>query len=105
MKCDDILEEVRRYLDRLSKKVEVKEAYLFGSTARGDRLRSSDVDLLIISPSVGDMRPDERIRLVHTAWKYRLPADIFILTPAEFEYLRDKSVVLRDASRYWVRVL
>ena len=105
MKYDDILEEVKRYLGRLSKRVEVKEAYLFGSTARGDRLMSSDIDLLIISPSVENMRPDERIRLVHTAWKYRLPADIFILTPAEFEYLKDKSVVLRDASKYWVKIL
>lgn len=105
MRRDEVLEEVKRYLNRLREKVEVKEAYVFGSTARGDRLNSSDVDLLIISPSVKDMRPDERIRLVYTLWRHRVPADIFILTPAEFEYLKDKSVVLRDASRYWVKVL
>lgn len=96
---------VRGYLEILGRRIEVLEAYIFGSTARGDRLRSSDVDMLIISPSVGDMRPDERIKLAYSIWKHTLSADIFILTPAEFHYLKDKSVILRDASKYWIKII
>ncbi|MEM3028453.1 MAG: nucleotidyltransferase domain-containing protein [Candidatus Bathyarchaeia archaeon] len=96
---------VRGYLEILGRRIEVLEAYIFGSTARGNRLRSSDVDMLIISPSVGGMRPDERIKLAYSIWKHTLSADIFILTPAEFHYLKDKSVILRDASKYWIKII
>ncbi|MEM4899854.1 MAG: nucleotidyltransferase domain-containing protein [Thermofilum sp.] len=91
MEHGEILLIVRRYLERLSKRIEVAECYLFGSTARGDRLRSSDVDLLIVSPSVEGLRPDERIKLVYEVWTNELPADIFVLTPSEFQYLKERT--------------
>lgn len=105
MEYGDILRIVKRYLERLSERIEVAECYIFGSTARGDRLRSSDVDILVISPSVEGLWPDERIRLAYELWGNELPADIFILTPSEFQNLKDRSVVLKDASRYWIKVV
>ncbi|MEM2739317.1 MAG: nucleotidyltransferase domain-containing protein [Candidatus Bathyarchaeia archaeon] len=105
MERDDVLKIVRGYLEDLGRRIDVAEAYIFGSTARGDRLRSSDVDILVVSPSVEDMRPDDRIKLAYSVWKHTLSADIFILTPAEFHYLKDRSVVLRDASKYWIKIV
>lgn len=105
VKYDDVVRIVRSYLNRLGERIEVAECYIFGSTARGDRLKSSDVDILIVSPSVEGLRPDERIRLAYEVWGNELPADIFILSPSEFQYLKEKSVVLRDATRYWVKIV
>ncbi|RLI12552.1 nucleotidyltransferase domain-containing protein, partial [Candidatus Bathyarchaeota archaeon] len=78
----------------------VREAYLFGSVARGDSLDVSDIDLLVVSPSVRGLRRDERMSLAYRAWRFRKAADIIILTPEEFERALERSVVLRDARRY-----
>lgn len=50
------------------------------------------------------MRADERIKLAHGTWGNELPADIFVLTPGELRYRRGRSVVLGDASGYWIKV-
>jgi len=101
----EALEIVRDYLSELGKRIEIHEAYLFGSLARGDSLDTSDLDLLIVSPSVENLAPDERRHLAYSVWKGRRAADIIILTPGELEEALRRSVILRDASRYWVRVL
>ena len=44
---------VRKYLKSLPLKVD--RAILFGSTARGDRLKDSDVDLIVISEDFREM--------------------------------------------------
>ena len=100
----EAIQLVRAYLAELGKLIEIREAYLFGSIARGDSLDTSDIDLLVVSPSVRGMRPDERRHLAYSVWRARRAADIIVLTPEELEEALEKSVVLRDASKYWVRV-
>jgi len=104
-RLDEALRMVRAYLAELSGRIEVQEAYLFGSIARGDSLDVSDIDLLVVSPSVRGLRRDERISLAYRAWRFSKAADIFLLTPEEFERALKHSVVLRDARRYWIKVL
>jgi len=104
-RLEEALRMVRTYLAELSRQIEVREAYLFGSIARGDSLDVSDIDLLVVSPSVRGLRKDERIRLAYRAWRFSKAADIFLLTPEGFERALEHSVVLRDASRYWIKVL
>ena len=103
-----IPEDVRRVLDdflqKLGREIRIQRVYVFGSTARGERLETSDVDLLIVSPSVEGLWVDERLRIAYRLWRYpQLSADIFLLTPEEFKRGLDRSVVLRDAKKYWIR--
>jgi len=96
---------VRAFLTELSKRVRLREAYLFGSTARGERMAHSDVDLVVVADEFEGMPLPERIRTVYLLWpQEELSADIIPLGPGEFERKKGKSVVLRDASRYWIRV-
>lgn len=100
-----ILAIVRDFLARLARKVKLREAYLFGSTARGERLEESDVDLVVVADEFEGMPLSERIRCVYSLWPLEeLSADILPLGPREFEHKKEHSVVLRDAKRYWVRV-
>lgn len=101
----EALRMVRAYLAELKELVEVQGAYLFGSIARGDSLDTSDVDILIISPSVRGMEPDERRRIAHSVWRGMKAADIILLTPEELKEALKGSSILRDASRYWIRVV
>jgi len=104
-RLEEAIRMARAYLAELGKRIEVREAYLFGSVARGESLDASDIDLLVVSPSVRGLRLDERISLAYRAWPFKRAADIILLTPEEFERALEHSVVLRDARRYWVRLL
>ena len=100
-----IMAVVERFLSELARRVRLREAYLFGSTARGERLEESDVDLIVVADEFEGMPLSERIRCVYLLWPLEeLSADIIPLGPREFERKRERSVVLRDASRYWIRV-
>ena len=99
---------VQGFLEELEREgIEVVEAYLFGSYARGDYLESSDIDLVIVSPSFRGMRYIDRLEVVYrVAWRRRQTPwiEVIPLTPEELaERVRD-SYALRDASKYWIKI-
>jgi predicted nucleotidyltransferase len=75
---------------------------LFGSAARGEMHRDSDIDLIIISPDFKKMGFIERLILLsklREGMKKSAPMDIFGYTPEEFERLSKESIVLKEAKR------
>jgi len=103
----EVLRAVELLLEELSKRVRVESAYLFGSYAKGTWIRTSDVDLVIVSPDFRGVPYLERLDLVNEV-QWRLSIRPFIeavpLTPEELEVKLEESAVIRDASRYWIRV-
>ena len=101
----DILNVIEEFLAKLAKRVRLREAYLFGSTARGERLPESDVDIVVVADDFEGMPLSERIRIAYRLWPLAdYSADIIPLGPGEFERKKERSVALRDASRYWIRI-
>lgn len=77
----EILSEIT---DRLVKGFHPNKIILFGSQARGTADERSDVDILVICPVSGN----RRILLMNMYNAFdgmKLPTDIVILTPEEFE--------------------
>lgn len=85
----DIVEALKAY--------DPEKVILFGSSARGDADRYSDIDLVVIK------RTDKRFveRLVEAARYLDLPVsvDLFVYTPEEFE------VMVENANPFIERVL
>ena len=101
------LRAVRSLLELLPSRVGVSEAYLFGSYAKGTWLKTSDVDLVVVSPDFEGMPYLKRLDLVNELqWKARIRplVEVIPLTPGEFAERLRESAVLRDASKYWVKV-
>ncbi len=104
--------EARRAVERLlralkSRGYRVVEAYLFGSYARGDWIGESDVDLVIVSPDFEGLTFLERLDAIYRIeWEEGVKpwVEAIPLTPGELRERADASAVLRDASKYWVRV-
>ena len=100
------LEAVEKLLSALQKRgIRIKEAYLFGSYARGDFLETSDVDLVIVSEDWKDMKFLDRLDLVYKVeWEEGISpwVEVLPLTPEELER---RSAVLEDARKYWVKVM
>ncbi|MEM4418985.1 MAG: nucleotidyltransferase domain-containing protein, partial [Candidatus Nitrosocaldus sp.] len=88
--------------------IRVKEAYLFGSYAKGTWIRESDIDLLIVSDDFKDIRFSDRLDVVNSL-VFREGIKPYVeaipLTSDEFRDRLEHSVVVRDASKYWIRVV
>ena len=63
-----VQKNIQLFLDKLrTKGFLINKAYLFGSFVNGKNDEWSDIDLVIISPQIGDDRLEERIRLTEIA--------------------------------------
>ncbi len=98
---------VKSFLKALSKKIRIEKAYIFGSSVRGDWLKTSDIDLVIVSKDFENIPFLKRLELVEeTQWKEKIRPHIetIPLTPEEFKEKVKSSAILRDASKYWISI-
>ena len=100
------LRAIRELIDKLSEKIDIEEVYLFGSYAKGTWLKTSDIDLIIVSPNFENMPLLKRLDMINEAqWKASIQPYIeaIPLTPKELKEKIQKSTLLRDASKHWRR--
>lgn len=95
--------EVKRYLKSLSIKIDF--AILFGSTVYGERLRDSDIDLIIVSKDFEGVPFEKRMLILQKHWKHDVMLEAFGFTPKEFEKLKDKSIVIQEAIEKGKKIL
>lgn len=79
-----IEQKVAEVVARLNAKLGVERAFLFGSTARGSRLRESDVDLILVSRKFEGVSIPERQGVVQKEWLHGEELQALTYTPAEF---------------------
>src|SRR5438105_5048468 len=81
----------RALLDPIIEYFKPQRVILFGSTARGEAGRDSDIDLMVV---VDDDMPPEKLSLKARAEarrNYRRPAEVFPILSAVFE--RDRAII------------
>jgi len=81
LSAEQLEEIVRRLVDGLGP----EKIYLFGSYAHGDPHEHSDIDVLIIVPDDGRDRSDVYGAAERCLRWTRVPVELLILTPWEFE--------------------
>ena len=82
---------------------------LFGSRARGDALRTSDIDLIIVSRAFnGTPFPERPKKILRILWQAKaLPhvdVDVLCYTPEEFERKKRELGIVREAVSYGVEL-
>ncbi|MEM0484948.1 MAG: nucleotidyltransferase domain-containing protein [Pyrobaculum sp.] len=103
----EIVDEILRLVEGLRREgVEVVAVYLFGSWARGDWLHDSDVDVVIVSPTFRGMPWLRRLEIIaRVEARLDLKHGFDVLPYAPEELAEARSAVLRDAMRYWKRIV
>lgn len=104
MDREELLDVLRGFAKRLREALGDAEVYLFGSWARGDWLEDSDVDIVVVSRGFEGLDIGRRYLIVRRLLPHHIGFDILAYTPEEFEEARRRSVILLDASEYWVRI-
>ena len=84
--------------------IDIDEVYLFGSRARGDYKLDSDVDLILVSRDWRG-RVSERMGALYRIWCGDLDATLIPLTPEELKKKIKESITIRDAARYWIKII
>lgn len=102
-----ILEIINDYLRNLEGKIKIKKIILFGSAARNQMHRDSDIDLIVLSSQFKKMEFMERLIFLSRArrgMKKSAPMDIFGYTPEEFEELSKKTIILKEAKKEGISI-
>jgi predicted nucleotidyltransferase len=101
---EDIGEKIKLFLNELSKKIKIDEVYIFGSRVRGDWLKNSDIDLIIISEDFNEIPYIKRLDIMEKIqWemKIRPHIEVIPLTRKEFNEKIKTSAILMNASKYF----
>lgn len=84
--------KVQGIIDRMTRVIvrnfKPERVILLGSHARGEADRDSDVDLLVVMPVSGSKR-EQAIEIGVALHKFRVPKDIIVTTPEEFEWRKE----------------
>jgi len=79
---------LRQVVDRLLHAAPGSRVTVFGSQARGEADRASDLDLLVVEPHVENAY-QEALRLEEALRPLMVPVDILVVSEAKFAYWRD----------------
>ncbi len=101
---EDVEAAIRSLVVRLRRAYRVDRILLFGSRGRGDSLKSSDVDLLIVSPDFHGLGWRERILAVARLWTGRVRLEPLCYTPEEFRKRAAELSIVRRANEEGVRL-
>ncbi len=103
-----VIEKVKRYLEEISKRFNIAEAYLFGSYVKGTWLRYSDIDLVIVSDDFAALSYLQRLEILYKIqWDMRITPFIEVIPLIQSEFVEkiERSFVLRDAKKYWIKIV
>jgi predicted nucleotidyltransferase len=91
---------IRRAVELLQQAAPGSTVIVFGSCARGDVDEDSDLDVLVVEPTVTDQW-DEMVRLHDALSPLRIPADVLVVSQKTFDYWADTpNTIYNEALRY-----
>jgi len=96
-----LLKRLGDFLGRVDAVIGVDRAFLFGSTAKGNRLVESDVDLIVVSKSFAGVPVPERLGLLQKEWDYPEELQALAYTPEEFNEI-SKRLTMKEILAYAV---
>ncbi|HIH69796.1 nucleotidyltransferase family protein [Methermicoccus shengliensis] len=98
------LTEIENFLEKISKRYGIKKAIIFGSAARGEFKEDSDIDLIIVSGEFKGKSALKRPVQLYLEWDLNYPVDFICYTTEEFENLKNRPSIVREALREGVVV-
>ncbi|NPA97202.1 MAG: nucleotidyltransferase [Crenarchaeota archaeon] len=105
----EVSEEIKRIASAIRKRLPDAKILLFGSRARGDYLRSSDIDLIIVSSRFRGIHFTDRASLIlKILWESdtlpRTGIDLLCYTPEEFEKKSKEISIVREALKHGIEL-
>ncbi len=103
-KTDGLIEDLKRFRNKLQKRYAIERMILFGSRARGQSRQFSDVDLIVVSRRFYRKGTIERAVPLYLEWDLNVPVDFLCYTPEEFKTLSARGGLVREALREGISI-
>ncbi len=103
-KKEIIIKGLERFGKNISKEFKVDYFLFFGSQARGNPHKDSDIDLVIVSPTFQKQKFFKRAVKLYDYWDLDYPVDFLCLTPEEFEKKKKEVGIIQDAVREGIEI-
>ncbi len=92
-------DKIDRFIERVKNRFLPEKIILFGSRARGDHLKDSDYDIMIISKGFEGLNFRDRIIEVYRLVVEPLNVEVICLTPEEFKARKDELSIVGVAAK------
>jgi len=99
----ELMKKLKEFKKGLNKKYKVNKMILFGSRASNKFREDSDVDLIIVGEFKGKGNL-ERAPPLYLEWQLDLPVDFLCYTIREFNRLKDRVTIVREAIREGIEI-
>jgi len=100
----EIKNTLKEFIDNAIREFKQVEIYLFGSYAKGTWLKDSDIDLIVITPKFKGLSLGERYLKTRRLISKKVSVELLLYTLEEFKEVRKKSIIIQDASEYWIKL-
>ena len=101
----EMISKLRAFRRSVARKYGIEKAILFGSHATGRQRKDSDVDILVVSRRKGKLRLISKLyHEWHVVLKLGIPVDFICYTPGEFDRLRRRATIVREAVRDGIEI-
>jgi len=101
---EDIVIDLEDFAAKVKAKCPDAKIYLYGSYAKNTWLKDSDVDLIVISKCFERIDFWERYPMLRKLATEKRAFEILAYTPEELLKALEKSIVVKDASTYWIEI-
>jgi len=96
--------EIIKSLRKFIKKHTIEKAILFGSFARGETHKDSDIDLILVSREFEGKSALKRPVPLYLDWDMGYPVDFLCYTPEEFNDLRKQVSIVSQALKEGIEI-
>ena len=97
-------EAIIQALKRFKRLSHVDKMIFFGSRTTETYKPDSDIDLIIVSKRFNKQRPLKRAPSLYMKWNLDYPVDFLCYTPEEFEALKTKVTIVREAIQHGIEI-
>jgi len=101
---EDVMKGLHELKENLSKTFPIEKMIFFGSRAKGNCHRDSDIDVVIVSRGFEGKRFRDRSLGFYKHWVLDYPADFLCYTPQEFSKRSTQVTILREAVKEGIEV-
>jgi hypothetical protein len=98
------IEEIKGFLAKVEQRFSPERVILFGSRARGDHLKDSDYDIIVVSRHFEGCHFLDRLTMLFELWDCEFGLDILAYTPKEFEEKKAELGVVSEAVKTGMEV-
>ncbi|MBE0446737.1 MAG: nucleotidyltransferase domain-containing protein [Actinobacteria bacterium] len=88
---------ILEFVHEIKAHLSIDKIILFGSRARGDALKDSDYDFIVVSSDFEGVFFTDRIKMLYSYWHQPQALEALCYTPAEFKEKLNQITIVREA--------